>query len=70
MLDLSKIYYKKVFKANELYNSSILHLQKLNISLLKTADELEPLDAFNSRFERLIDLILSKLSKTIELEET
>jgi len=70
MWELKKIYYNKVFKAFELYNSSLEHLEKLDISKLKTALELEPLDAFNSRFERLVDIILQKLSKTIELEET
>lgn len=70
MIKLSDIYYTKVFKAFELYESSLEHLAKLDVSKLKTALELEPLDAFNSRFERLIDLILQKLSKTIEIEET
>ena len=70
MLELNKIYYKKVLKAFELYQASLEHLRKLKISELKTALELEPLDAFNSRFERLVDIILQKLSKTIELEET
>jgi hypothetical protein len=70
MLELNKIYYKKVFKAYELYKSSLEHLENLDIKKLKTALELEPLDAFNSRFERLVEIILQKLSKTIELEET
>ena len=68
--ELSKIYYKKVFKAYELYEASLKHLEEIDVSKLKTALELEPLDAFNSRFERLVEIILQKLSKTIELEET
>lgn len=70
MWELKNIYYRKVFKAFELYEASLKHLEKIEISKLKTALELEPLDAFNSRFERLIDIVLQKLSKTIELEET
>jgi hypothetical protein len=70
MLELNKIYYQKVLKAFELYEASLKHLEKMDVSKLKTALELEPLDAFNSRFERLVEIILQKLSKTIELEET
>ena len=70
MKELNNVYYKKVLKAFKLYESSLKHLEDLDISKLKTALELEPLDAFNSRFERLVDIILQKLSKTIELEET
>jgi len=70
MKELNNIYYKKTLKAFDLYQSSLKHLEKLDISKLKTALELEPLDAFNSRFERLVEIILQKLSKTIELEET
>ena len=70
MWELNNIYYRKVFKAFELYEASLIHLEKLEVSKLKTALELEPLDAFNSRFERFIDIVLQKLSKTIEIEET
>jgi len=70
MSELNKVYYKKVFKAYELYEASLKHLEEIDVSKLKTALELEPLDAFNSRFERLVEIILQKLSKTIELEET
>ncbi len=70
MIELNKIYYNKAFKAYKLYKASLEHLSKIKVKELKTALELEPLDAFNSRFERLIEIILQKLSKTIELEET
>ncbi len=70
MLKLYEIYYNKVLKAYELYNDSLNHLSKIDVKNLKTSLELEPLDAFNSRFERLVELILSKYTKSIELIET
>ena len=69
MNKLEQLYFDKVRKASDLYLASVLHLSKVNIETLTTPDDLEKLDAFISRFERLIEIILSKLTKTIELIE-
>ncbi len=69
MTDLERVYYEQVLKAYTLYNASLKHLSSLEIEKLETPEDLEVLDAFFSRFERLIELILSKFSKTVEIKE-
>lgn len=58
---------QKLYKAFELYIKSIEKISKYKD--LKDYD-LEVLDAFFIRFERIVELILSKLSKSIEIYET
>lgn len=58
---------QKLYKAFELYIKSIDKISKYKD--LKDYD-LEVLDAFFIRFERIVELILSKLSKSIEIYET
>ena len=70
MNQLEKIYFDKIIKAYELYKSSVVRLSKVDISKLETPQELEVLDAFSSRFEKLIEIIIWRFTKTIESIET
>lgn len=60
---------EKVEKAYALLKASLEHLSHENIDLYRTAEDQEPLDAFIIRLERFVELILSKLAKSISLYE-
>ncbi|MBN1114064.1 MAG: nucleotidyltransferase substrate binding protein [Oligoflexia bacterium] len=61
--------YNKIQKAYELFLSSVKKAEKFDPSVNYSPEDLEPFDALVSRFERLVELFMSKMFKAVELFE-
>ena len=59
----------KVEKAFRTFRSSIDHLPPFDRDLVDDPVAMEPFDALTSRFERLVELVLSKAVRSLEIHE-
>jgi hypothetical protein len=60
---------EKTARAYALLQSSLIRLSHADIESYRTAEDHEPMDAFIMRLERFVELVLSKLAKSIALYE-
>jgi hypothetical protein len=60
---------EKTARVYALLQSSLIRLSHADIESYRTAEDQEPMDAFIMRLERFVELVLSKLAKSIALYE-